>query len=104
MDLTPFADLPGVKSVLLCDPAGALLDSAREADAETAAAVTGFLASGLGQIGEELGLGALYRLSVAGPGQVRLLLVLPEGLLAAVVAPASALPAAEQAIDAVLQG
>lgn len=104
MDLTPFADLPEVKSVLLCDPAGALLDSVREADAETAAAVTGFLASGLGQIGEELGLGGLHRLAVAGQGQVRLLVVAQEGLLAAVVAPASALPAAERAIDAVLQG
>jgi predicted regulator of Ras-like GTPase activity (Roadblock/LC7/MglB family) len=104
MNLTPFANLREVKSVVLCDPAGALLDAVREADPESAAAVTGFLASGLGQIGEELGLGAFYRLSVAGQGQALLLVAVPEGLLAAVVSPASALPAAERAIDAVLQG
>ncbi len=104
MDLTPFADLPEVKSVLLCDPAGALLDSVREADAESAAAVMGFLAAGLGQIGEELGLGPLYRMSVAGPGQALLLLALPEAVLAAVIEPASAFPAAEHAIDSILQG
>ncbi len=104
MDLATIASLPEVKSVLLCDPSGALLDSVREADAESAAAVTGFIASGLAQIGEELGLGPLYRMSVAGRARAQLLLALPDALVQAVIEPVSAFPAAEHVIDAILQG
>lgn len=104
MDLNPIASLPEVRSVLLCDPSGALLASVREADAESAAAVVGFLASGLGQIGEELGLGPLYRMSVAGREQAVLLVVVPDAVLSAVIQPAAAFPSAEQAIDTLIQG
>jgi predicted regulator of Ras-like GTPase activity (Roadblock/LC7/MglB family) len=104
VDLTSIANLPEVKSVLLCDPSGALLDAVREADAESAAAVTGFITSGLAQIGEELGLGPLYRTSVAGPARAVLLIVLPDAVVQAVIEPASAFPAAEHAIDTFLQG
>ncbi len=104
MDLTPIATLPEVRSVLLCDPAGALLDAVREADAESAAAVVGFLATSLGQIGEELGLGPLFRMSVAGRTQALLLLAMPDAVLAAAIEPASSFPAAEHAIDSILQG
>jgi predicted regulator of Ras-like GTPase activity (Roadblock/LC7/MglB family) len=104
VDLNDIATLPEVKSVLLCDPAGALLGAVREGDAESAAAVTGFLATSLGQIGEELGLGPLYRMSVAGKDQAVLLLVLSDSVLSAIIQPASAFPAAEHAIDSILQG
>lgn len=104
MDLASIASVPEVKSAVLCDPSGALLEAAREADAESAAAVAGFLASNLGQVGEELGLGALYRVSVAGADRVTLLLGLGDSILSAVIQPAASFPAVEQAIDAILQG
>lgn len=104
MDLTNIASLPEVKGVLLCDPSGALLDSLGEADAESAAAVAGFVSSGLGQIGEELGLGPLYRVSVTGPRRALLLLTLSEGVVQAAIEPASAFAATEHAIDSILQG
>lgn len=104
MDLTEIANLPDVTSALICDPAGALLTAVREHDAESAAAVTGFLACWVGQIGEELGLGPLHRMSVAGPDRATLVLVQGDAVLSAVIAPAGAFPAAERAIDTLLQG
>lgn len=103
MDLATIASLPEVKSVLLCDPSGALLGAAREPDAESAAAVTGFLATGLGQVGEELGLGPLHRLSVAGRSRALLLVAVREGIVQAAIEPASALAATEQVIDSILR-
>ena len=103
MDLKTIASLPEIRSVLECDAAGALLGAAREPDPESAAAVTGFLASSLGQIGEELGLGPLYRMSVAGRERASLLVVLGGSIVAAVVEPAGAFPAVEHAIDTILQ-
>lgn len=104
MDLSNIANLPEIRSVLHCDASGALLEAVREPDPESAAAVTGFIASGLGQIGEELGLGPLYRTAVAGRERAILLLVFPDSILSAVVEPAAAFPAAELAIDSILQG
>lgn len=103
MELTDIARVPDVRSALVCDPAGALLSSVREHDGESAAAVTGFLVSTLGQIGDELGLGPFQRMSVAGQGRATLVLALRSTILAAVIEPAAALPAAEQAIDTLLQ-
>lgn len=104
MDLASIASVPDVKSTVLCDPSGALLQAVAEADAESAAAVAGFLASNLSQVGEELGLGTLYRVAVAAPDRATLLLALGDSVLSAVIQPAASFPAVEQAIDAVLQG
>ncbi len=104
MDLSRIAKLPGVQSVLQCDASGALLGAVREPDAESVGAVTGFIASGLGQLGEELGLGALSRVAVAGRDRAILLVALPDSILSAAVEPAGAFPAAERAIDSILQG
>lgn len=104
MDLTAIASVPEVKSVVLCDRSGALLQSARESDPESAAAVIGFLAASLGAVGEELGLGPLTRLAVAGAARATLVMVLVEAVLSAAIEPSSAFPAVEHAVDTILQG
>ncbi len=104
MDLAAIASIPEVKSAVLCDHAGALLQSAREGDPESAAAVIGFLAATLGAVGEELGLGPLYRLSVAGSARAALVMVLVDAVLATTIEPSSAFPAVEHAVDTILQG
>ena len=104
MDLSPIAELPEVKSAVVCDPSGALLDSVREADPETAGAVLGYLTSILGGLGEELGLGPLYRMSVAGAARATLIVVMVDSILSAAIEPSSAFPAVEHAVDRILQG
>ncbi len=104
MDLRAIANLPEVKSAVLCDPSGALLDSVRDGDAESTAAVVGFLAATLARVGDELGLGPLHRMSVAGAARVSLVMVLGDSVLSALIEPSSVFPAAETAIDAIVQG
>ncbi len=104
MDLTAIASIPEVRSAMLCDPAGALLQSTGEPDAEGTAAVVGFLSATLAQLGEDLGLGPLYRVSAAGPAAATLLVGLGDSVLSVVIAPSSAFPAVENAIDSILQG
>lgn len=104
MDLTAIASLADVKSTMLCDPAGALLQATGEEDPESAAAVVGFLTATLGQVGDELGLGPLYRMSVAGAVRATLIVSLGDSVLSTVIAPSSAFPVVENAIDAILQG
>lgn len=104
MDLSNIAKVPQVRSVLECEASGALLGAVREPDPESAAAVTGFIASGVGQIGEELGLGPLFRVSVVGRARATLLVVLSDSILSAAVEPATAFAAAERAVDSILQG
>lgn len=104
MDLSAIASVPEVKSAVVCDPSGALVDSVREGDPESAAAVVGFLAATLGGLGEELGLGPLFRMSVAGAARATLIVVLSDSILSTAIEPSSAFPAVEHAVDAILQG
>lgn len=102
--LTALAALPEVRSAVLGDQGGTLLDAVREPDAEAVAALTGYLATLLGQSGEQLGLGHLRRLAVAG--QARALLVVADGrqLLTALVDPPKALGAVEKAVATSIPG
>ncbi len=104
MDLSAIASLPEVKSTVLCDPSGALLESVREPDPEGAAAVVGFVTATLAGLGEELGLGPLYRMSVAGSARATLIVVMVDSILSTGIEPSSAFPAVEHAVDALLQG
>lgn len=101
-DLSFLTQLPEVRSAVLSDAAGGLVESIREADGESVAAVTSFLVSSLGQAGEEVGLGPLNRLSFAGPTQAGLVVLFAEGILSAVIQPPGAFPAVERALDAAL--
>ena len=86
-DLSFLKQLPEVRSAVLSDPSGGLVDVVREPDGESVAAVMAFLTTTLGQAGEELGLGSLGRLSFAGPTQASLVVLFAEGILSAVIQP-----------------
>lgn len=104
MDLSAIASLPEVKSAVVCDRAGVLVQAEREPDGEAVAAVAGFLTVTLAEMGDELGLGPLHRLAVAGPSRASLVVVMADEVLSAVIEPSSAFPAVEHAVDALLQG
>jgi predicted regulator of Ras-like GTPase activity (Roadblock/LC7/MglB family) len=101
-DLQFLSKLPEVRSAVLSDPSGGLVEAIRETDGESVAAVMSFLVSTLSQAGDELGLGPLNRLSVAGPTQASLVVVLADGILSAVIQPPGAFPTVERALDAAL--
>jgi hypothetical protein len=103
-DLTLIAGVPGVKSAVLGDLAGSYLDAVEEQDGEAVAAVMGFLASIVSQVGTELGLGALERMSLSGEAVAHVVLVDGSSVLAARVERPAALAAVEKAVDGALQG
>lgn len=103
-DLRRIANLPEVKSAVRADLAGVFLGALRHPDGEAAAAVIGFLASSLGQIGGDLGLGALGRVTFEGPARACLLVVQATTVTATFLEPATALAAVEKLLDTPAQG
>ena len=99
--LTRIAKLPDVKSAVLGDLAGSYLDALEERDGESVAAVMGFVATLLLRAGDELGLGALHRISVSADARACVVLVDGDSLLTASIEPARSLPTVEKALDAV---
>jgi hypothetical protein len=103
-DLALIASLPEVTSAVLGDLAGGFFDAVKEPDGETVAAVMGFLSSVLAEGGEQLGLGALGRISVMGATGAHLVVVRGGAVISARVDPPGALAAVEKALDSSLQG
>ncbi len=99
MELGFLTKFPEVRSAVLGDLAGGFHDAHREQDGESIAAVMGFLSATLGEAGIELGLGALRRTTVAGPGRGWVVLVRDEAVLTACVEPPRALAAMEKALE-----
>jgi predicted regulator of Ras-like GTPase activity (Roadblock/LC7/MglB family) len=99
-DLSRIANLPDVKGVVLADLAGGFHDVVREQDAESVAAVVGFVSSAMVDAGGELGLGALRRILVAGEARGCLVVIEGDLVIAASVEPGKSLPAVEKAFDA----
>lgn len=97
-DLGTIANLPDVRSAVLGDLAGGLHDAVREPDPETVAAVIGFVASALVQAGDQLGLGALRRISVSAAGRGCVVAVQGHSVVTAWVEPRS-LAAVEKALE-----
>ena len=102
-DLATIAGLPDVRSAVLGDLAGGLHDAVREPDPETVAAVVGFVASALVQAGDELGLGALRRISVSAAARGCVVAVHGHSVVTAWVEPRS-LAAIETALDGAGEG
>ncbi len=103
-DLSTIANQPGVTGAVLGDLAGGFHDAAREQDGETVAAVMGFVASAVIQAGEQLGLGALRRISISSESAACLVAVDGEAVVTARVAPGKALAALEKLVDASARG
>ncbi len=93
------AQVPGVTGVVVGDLGGVLLDAVGDPDPEAAAAVAGFLASHLLELGARIGLGPLRRVAVLGSSRGGLVLLRDGGLLAARFLPAGALGAVERALE-----
>ncbi|MGB8931042.1 MAG: hypothetical protein WCC48_07325 [Anaeromyxobacteraceae bacterium] len=99
IDLTRIAKIPNVASAVLGDLGGCLHDAVREPDGEAVAAVTGFISTSLQDAGDQLGLGALTRVSMAG-GTRAVVIALDGGNVVTIgVAPPGSLPAVERALD-----
>ena len=98
-DLASIARIPGVASAVLGDEAGGFHDAIREADGESVASVTGFVAASLARAGEELGLGGLRRIAVAGEKRAFLIAKLGDAFVTARVEPASSLASVERVLD-----
>lgn len=103
-ELATIANLEGVRSAVLGDLSGGFHDAVREPDGETLAAVMGFVSSALVRAGEELGLGALRRISVAGDGRGCVVAVQGPSVLTACVERGGSLAAVEQLFDTSVQG
>lgn len=102
--LSLIAKVPEVRSAVLGDLAGALLDAVREPDGETVAAVIGFATSALAQAGEQLGLGALRRFSAGGERHAFMVVVDGSSVVAASIEPAKSLAAVEKFVETSVPG
>lgn len=98
-DLDLVAFLPDVAGAVLGELSGAHLESVREPDGEAVAAVAGVVASTLVGLGEDLGLGALRRVTVTAPSRARVLLLRARTVLSCAVEPGRSLPAVERALE-----
>jgi predicted regulator of Ras-like GTPase activity (Roadblock/LC7/MglB family) len=103
LSITGIAGLAEVKSAVVGDPAGALVDAFREPDGESVAAVTGVVCEAVARVGELLGLGAQRRLSYSGASRACLVAMLGDKVLTAFVEPATALVSVEKALDTSLK-
>jgi hypothetical protein len=103
-DLALIANLPEVRSAVLSDLSGALLDAVRDADPESSAAVAGFLASALAQGGDQLGLGPLRKAAVTGERRACFLVFRGGAVVSACIEPPTSIAAVEIVLDAALQG
>ncbi len=103
-DLTAIAKIPDVKSAVLGDLAGGFHDAVREQDGESLAAVMGFVSSALVLAGDQLGLGALRRITIAGEARGCVVLVVGNSVTSAWVEPAKSLAAVEKVLDSAAEG
>jgi predicted regulator of Ras-like GTPase activity (Roadblock/LC7/MglB family) len=102
-DLAVIAKLAGVKSAVLGNLEGAYLDAVRETDGETIAAEMAFVSSTMMEAGEQLGLGQLSTISLAGPQRASVVVVRGQHVITALVEPAKSLGAVEKSIETSFQ-
>jgi predicted regulator of Ras-like GTPase activity (Roadblock/LC7/MglB family) len=103
-DLVTIANLQGVRGAVRGDLAGAFHDAVREQDGETIAAVMGFVSSAVIQAGEQLGLGALRRISISGETTGCVVAVEGDSVVTAWVAPGKPLATVEKFLEARARG
>ena len=102
-ELESVASIEGVSAAVLGDLEGTFLGALRTNDGETIAAEMGFVGSSFLQIGELLGLGPLATLSISCRAQACLLVVRPQSLITAVIAPSQSLGPVERAVHNAIQ-
>ncbi len=103
-ELTAIARLPQVKSAVLSDAAGGLVDVLRNSDGESVAAVMGFVTTALVQAGEHLGLGRLRKVTCVGGARACLVEARGGSILTAFVDPATSISMVEEVLDVAREG
>src|SRR6188472_4099201 len=88
--------LPEVAALVISDRSGALVEATGDVDGEAAGAVYTVAAEALGRAGELLGLGALSRVSISGPGSACIVAVHDEGVVGIHVDPRKPLAGIEK--------
>lgn len=104
LELASIASLPEVKSAVRAHPSGALLDSVRDGDPESTAAVAGFLTTVLGEAGDLVGLGTFRRTAVSGTKGASYIVAQADSVVVARIEPATSVGAFERLVEAALQG
>jgi predicted regulator of Ras-like GTPase activity (Roadblock/LC7/MglB family) len=99
---TQIAKFPEVIAVVLSDVSGALLEATGDVDGEAAGAVNAVALRSLNAIGEQLGIGALKRASITGPGLACVLATNDQEVVGLYVDPSRPLGAFEKKLDGVL--
>jgi predicted regulator of Ras-like GTPase activity (Roadblock/LC7/MglB family) len=102
INVSTISKFPEVRSAIVADLRGALLESAGEPDAEGIAAIVGFVTSAMAQAGDLLGIGGLQRIVVSGPGSASILTINGDTIVVAFVDPSKPVAAIEKKLDAVL--
>ena len=96
--------IPEIMSAVVGDMSGAVTDVAGDPEGETTAAISGFAATSLTEVGEALGLGSLEGFSVAGKDIAVVVTVMGGMLITTRVDPAKPLAAVEKKLASVLRG
>jgi len=99
---TQVGKLPEVIAVVLSDTSGALIESSGEIDGETAGAINAVAVQSLCNIGEQLGMGALCRASLIGPGLALVLATDEQEVVGLYIDPGRPLGAFEKKLDGAL--
>ncbi len=102
-ELAPIAQMPEVTGVVRGTLAGVYLEAVGAGDGEAIAAVMGFVSSTMAQAGEDLGLGTLRRVSVAGEAKACVVAVRGESVVSVQIAAPKAMGAVEKHLDGSLR-
>jgi predicted regulator of Ras-like GTPase activity (Roadblock/LC7/MglB family) len=100
---TQIAKFPEVTAVVVTDDAGGLIESTGDIDAESLGPVHVVTIQALDRCGDALGLGALRRLTIAGPKQACLIAPYDQEVLGVYLDPNKPMSAFEKKLETTLK-
>lgn len=100
---TQIAKFPEVAAMVLTDEEGALLESSGDIDGEAIGAVHVVTMQALDRCGNALGLGALQRVTVAGPRRACVIAIYEQQFLGVYMDPTKPIGAFEKKLEAALR-
>jgi len=103
INLSMLTKFPEVKSAIIADHRGMLLESAGHSDANQQASALGAMASAMAHAGEQLGAGPLQRFIVTGTATASIAIVAQDAIVGAFVDPNKPIATVEKILDTALQ-
>lgn len=91
-----------IEHAVVADLTGALLESMGDSDSETIAAVMGYTAAKMNEVGETLGLGEMTQMSFGGKSRACIVTMLDSNVVATFVDPTVSLTGVEKKLDSSL--